>query len=116
LVTAAQKLVKKIPVSVIPKRDLQAQLCVIFSVTGKNILCLGELSTKILAFQFAARSLGRPACLPVPGRLAPANPPVEAFPDFKAQITRGGRSCCKTRTISIALEYYFDLELIFCYK
>jgi hypothetical protein len=70
LVTAAQKLVKKIPVSVIPKRDLQAQLHSYFTVTGKNILCFDELSTKILAFQFAAPGLGGPAC-PMPLRERP---------------------------------------------
>jgi hypothetical protein len=102
---AAQKPVKKIPVSVIPKRDLQARLCMDFTITGKNILCVDQLSTKILAIRLPVRGLG-----------GPAHPPPEPFPDFKAQITSGRRWYCKTRTISMAPEYYLDLKLIFCYN
>jgi hypothetical protein len=59
LVTAAQKLVKKIPVSVSPKRDLQVRWGVNFAVTGKNILCFDELSTKILAAPHITSILSR---------------------------------------------------------
>jgi hypothetical protein len=102
---AAQKPVKKIPVSVIPKRDLQARLRMDFTITCKSILSVDQLSTKILALQLPVRDLG-----------GSAHPPAEPFADFKAQITSGRRWYCMTRTISMAPEYYLDLRLIFCYN
>jgi hypothetical protein len=109
LVTATQKLVKKIPVSVIPKRDLQARLCLNSPVTAKNILCFDELSIKILASSICRSAFGRAGVSGGVGGGRPVAQPHVA--GARAAVAHPG---ARQRGDPRAPEVYLDLELVFC--